>query len=187
MAREAQPEENTREKQFKEREQGFIRQQFENSVNDLNVRVNNTLRNTIEANIDPKQSMTDYVRRNASRDAIDTLENLINQDTRFKVLVDKLWEAAYKSNFTRESVDRIRSAYVSKAKTLLPSVIKKARNEALRGIGKRVRDDSESSEDTTRRGPVTPGKPRAQSSSGKVTKASEIPKNMSTLEFLNSD
>lgn len=188
LSREEKPEENTREKELSQREQGFIRQQFETSVNDLNTRVNNTLRNTIEANIDPKESMTEYVRGKASRDAIETLENLINQDTRFKVLVDKLWEAAYKSNFTRESVDRIRSAYVSKAKTLLPSVIKKARNEALRGIGKRVRDDSDG-EDTTRKGPVTPGRPRSQSSSssGKVTKAGEIPKGMSTLEFLNQE
>lgn len=188
LSREEKPEESSREKQLSEREQGFIRQQLETSVNDLNTRVNNTLRNTIEANIDPKESMTEYVRGKASRDAIETLETLINQDTRFKVLVDKLWEAAYKANFTRESVDRIRSAYVSKAKTLLPSVIKKARNEALRGIGKRVRDDSDG-EDNTRRGPVTPGRPRSQStsSSGKAKTAGEIPKGMSTLEFLNQE
>jgi hypothetical protein len=130
--------------------------------------------------------MTDYVKKNASRDAMDTLDNLINQDSRFKSLVDKLWERAFHEGFTRESTDRIRSAYVSKAKTLLPAVIKKARNEALRGIGKRVRDDEETST-SERRGPIAPGKPRSLQSGGKINKASEIPKGMSTLDFLNSE
>lgn len=186
LSQEGRPEDNSREKQISEREQGFIRQQFDNTRNDLNTRVNNTLRNTIDANIDPKQSMTDYVRKNASRDALDTLETLINQDNRFKTLVDKLWDQAFKDNFSKNSVDRIRSAYVSKAKTLLPSVIKKARNEALRGMGKRVRDDDP--EDKNRRGPVPAGRPRSQSqNTGKIRDPKDIPAGMSTLEFLNSD
>lgn len=188
LSRDAKPEDNTREKQISEREQGFIRQQFETARTDLNTRVNNTLRNTIEANIDPKGSMTDYVKKNASREALDTLEEIINKDTRFRSLVDKLWDKAFESNFTRESVDRIRSAYTSKAKTLLPSVIKKARNEALRGMGRRVKDDDTTEESTRKRGPVPAGRPRSQSqNTGKVKSASDIPKNMSTLEFLSSD
>lgn len=184
LSREAKPEENAREKEISEREMAFVRRGFEASRSDLNTRVNNTLRNTIDANIDPKSSMSDYVRRNASRDALDSLEGLLSKDARFKSLVDKLWEKAFQSNFSKESTDRIRSAYVSKAKTLLPSVIKKARNEALRGTGKRVSDD-----DSDKRGPVTMGKPRSQSNgqTGKIRNAKDIPKGMSTLEFLNSD
>ena len=47
--------------------------------------------------------------------------------------------------FDKESTDRIKSAYLSKAKTLLPSVIKKARNDALRGLGRNagMMNDSE--------------------------------------------
>lgn len=182
------PEDNTRERQIAEREQNFIRGQFENTRGDLNTRVNNTLRNTIDANIDPKSSMTDYVRKNASRDAMDTLETLINQDNRFKTLVDKLWEAAFKDGFTKTSVDRIRSAYVSKAKTLLPSVIKKARNEALKGMGRRA-SSVDGEETTPRRGPIPSGRPRSQQErqSGKITKPGDIPKGMKTIDFLNSD
>jgi hypothetical protein len=187
LSRDEKPEDNTREKQLSEREQGFIRQQFETARGELNSRVNNTLRNTIEANIDPKQSMTEYIRKTASREALDTLERLINQDTRFKSLIDKLWESVFKSNFSREATERIKSAYVSKAKTLLPSVIKKARNEALRGMGKRVKDGDEQEETTLKQGPIAPGRPRSQTNTGKITSAKEIPKGMTTLEFLNSD
>lgn len=189
LSRSDKPEDNDRENKLNEREQGFIKQQFRNASEDLNTRVSNTLRNTIEANIDPKESMTEYVRKNASRDALDTLNELINKDARFKNIVDKLWENVFNQNFSRESIEKVRSAYVSKAKTLLPSVIKKARNEALRGMGKRVRDDSETPEKGDKKGPVPTGRPRSQDNrpTGKIKDAKDIPAGMSTLEFLNSD
>jgi hypothetical protein len=187
LSNQEKPEDNTRERQLAEREQNYVRTQFENTRVDLNTRVNNTLKNTIDAHIDPKKSMTDYVRKNAARDTMDSLERVINQDTRFKALLDKLWEKAFADGFSKESTDRIRSAYVSKAKTVLPALLKKARNEALRGTGHRVREDNDSSD--TKRGPVPSGRPRSQErQSGKTGKeAKEVPKGMSTLEFLNSD
>lgn len=190
LAKPEQPGDKDKENKISEREQTFIKQQFESTRGDLNTRVNNTLRNTIQAHIDPKSSMTDYVRRNAERDALEQLEGLISKDSRFKTLVDRLWEKAYTDGFTQEAKDRIKSAYLSKAKTLLPSVIKKARNEALRGIGKRVKDDDNDSEVVERdnkKGPVNQGKPRSQISAGKIKDAKDIPKGMKTIDFLNAD
>ncbi len=173
--------EDGREKQISEREQQFVQQQFESARDDLNTRVNNTLRNTIDLNIDPKKTMTDYVRKNASREAMEMLESVLSKDARFIAIRDKLWEAAFNSNFSRESVERIKSAYLSRAKTLLPTVIKKARIDALKGIGRRSGE-----EERVDKTPVTPGRPRSDSSGGKITKASEIPKGMRTIDFLNS-
>jgi len=190
LAKPEQSGDKDKENKISEREQTFIRQQFESTRGDLNTRVNNTLRNTIQAHIDPKQSMTDYVRRNAERDALERLEGLISKDSRFRTLVDRLWEKAYKDGFTTESKDRIKSAYLSKAKTLLPSVIKTARNEALRGIGKRVKEDdndSEIVEKDNKKGPVSAGRPRSQISAGKIKDAKDIPKGMKTIDFLNAD
>lgn len=187
LSQEQRPEDKGKEQQITAREQQFVRQQFDFARGDLNTRVNNVLKNTIEANIDPKKSMTDYVRKTASRDAMEQLEGLMARDSRFRALTDKLWEKAFEEGFTKEATDRIRSAFVSKAKTLLPSVIKKARIDALKGMGKRVKEDSE--EETPNKGPVAGGRPRSQGErpSGKVTKPGEIPKGMTTLEFLNSD
>lgn len=178
-----------KDKNISEREQKFITQQFESSRDDLNTRVNNTLRNTIQAHIDPKESMTPYVRRNAERDAMEQLTDLVNKDSRFKVLVDKLWDKAYKDGFTTEAKDRIKSAYLSRARTLLPSVIKKARNEALRGIGKRVKDDDDSDtpQKGDKKGPIQAGRPRSPISAGKIKEAKDIPRGMKTIDFLNSD
>jgi hypothetical protein len=174
--------------EIKQREQQFVRQQLDGAVNDMNSRINNTLKNTINAHIDPKQSMTEYIRGKASQDALDDLQRLINQDSRFKALADRLWEAAIKANFSRESVDRVKSAWLSKSKTLLPTVIKKARIEALKGMGKRPREDNEEESQTRdKKGPITPGAPRSQEGKGgKISKAKDIPRGMSTLDFLNS-
>lgn len=168
-----------------QREKQWTQQRFESTRTDLNTRVNNTLRNTIEAHIDPKKSMSDYVRKNASRDALETLEGLIRKDTRFRTLSDKLWEEAFKKGFDGESVGRIKTAFLSKAKTLLPAVIKKARTDALKGIGKKVVEDSEEETQTP-----TQGKPRSISEkkpSGKVSKASDIPRGMKSIDFLMQD
>lgn len=174
-----------KDSKLNEREQKFNQQRLESSTNDLNTKVNNAYKATIEANIDPKSSMTDYVRKNATREALENLESLISKDTRFKVLVDKLWEQAIKKDFDKNSTDTIKHAFISKAKTLLPSVIKKARNEALRGMNKRVVDDKNDDKDTNDTTPKRvrqeDDKPRSRNNSG------QVPKGMTSLEYLMSD
>lgn len=175
-----------------EREIAFAQKQFEAAKDSITTKTDNILKSTIDKNIDPNDSMTDYVRKNAIREAYDTLESSIAADSRFRVVLDKLWEKAFSDDFSTESMDRIKSAYLSKAKTLLPAIIKKSRNEALRGLGKRVRDDDEDTNRKDKRGPLPVGKTRSVSTSpqsGKTTKdaARSIPKGMSTLDFLNQD
>lgn len=183
-------EKNSREEEISERERAFNERQFKTVQSDLNTRVNNILKSTIDKNIDPKSTMTDYVRKHATSEAMDNLEELVSQDTRFMNLLDKLWERAIKNNMDSDSVDKIRSAYLSKSKTLLQSVIKKARNDALRGLGKRVTDDNDDTKD--RKGHLPVGNTRSSTSSlnsGKTDKdkARAIPKGMSSLDYLNQD
>jgi len=173
-----------------EKERRFNEQRLTTARGELKGKVDNVLKNTVLQHIDPKSSMSDYVKKNASRDALETLNTLIERDTRFKVLVDKLWQRAAQKNYDKTSTDAVRSAILSKAKTLLPAVIKRARNEALKGIGKRVKDDSEDKDDsdknpkaTIRKSESSEVKPRT----GKIKSAKDIPARMSSLEFLNSD
>jgi hypothetical protein len=158
---------------------------FESTRGDLQVRADNVLKSTIDQHIDPDGSMTDYVKKNATREAFETLEDLMSKDTRFRGIIDKLWENAFQQNFTKDTTDRIKAAYLSKAKTLLPSVIKRARNDALRGLARRTRETSDT-DTSARKGPATLGKSTSPSS-GKIKKASDIPKGMSTLDVLMKD
>ena len=179
-----------KESRLTAREREFQQKRLDNATSDLDSRINNTFKATIEAHIDPRDTMSEYVKKTASREALENLEALVSADKRFKVLVDKLWEASIRDDFSKPSLERIRSAFLSKARTLLPSVIKKARNEALKGMGKRVREDNDDNEPTSKRSPKPKESPRSQStnSSGRNHKpAKEVPRGMSTLEYLMSD
>jgi hypothetical protein len=165
-----------------EREREFTRRQFESTRGELNQKVNNILKSTIDANLDPRNSMTEYVKKNASRETIETLTDLIDKDSRFRLILDKLWEGAFRTNFDKQSVDKIKSAYLSKAKTLLPSVIKKARNEALKGMGKRTksdRDDDSNDESIVEK--------KSQSPAPKKGPKSAIPAGMKSIDYLMQD
>lgn len=167
--------------------QQFVQERFQTTLGDLENKVGNILKSTISQNIDPKSVMSDYIRKNAARDAYDELESLIDQDSNFRRNLDRLWERAFEQKFSKPAVDAIRSAYLSKAKTLLPRVIQKTRNEALRGMGKRVvTHDSDSEEEST---PIE--KPRVRSAppsdSGKSSSKSKIPDGMSNKDYIMQD
>lgn len=181
------PQISEKEKEIQQREQQFTRTQFENSRNTLNTRINNVIRSTITENIDPNKSMTDYVRKSAEKEAFEMLESLFEKDQRFATLKDKLWEKVFESNFSPEALDKVYSAYKAKSRTLLPEVLKRARNNAYRGMGRRVREDKEE-QTTDKGGPIKGGTPRTQNKSvGKTTDPKAIPRGMTSLEFLNSD
>lgn len=182
LSKDTKTEPDSRESELERRERALATERFEDARANLNGRINNVLKSTIEQNIDPKGSMTDYVRRNASREVHEQLNTLIVQDRRFKILTDKLWEAAFKSNFSKESVDRIKTAYLSKSRALLPSVIKKARNEALKGMGKRVKEEELGNEETqtSRR----TERSRSNDRSDKTSNKSDL-RGVRTLDFLN--
>jgi len=182
-----QEEVNSEDTKLKRERDEFRQERFNDTKSMLDGRVNTIFQNTITSGIDPKESMTPYVRKHATREATEELTNLISNDSRFQKVVDKLWEAAIKANYSKPSITAIKEAYLSKAQTLLPSVIKKARIEALKGLGKRVVESKDDTEDTD----TNSGKRRtAPPTTGgrKITnKPGEIPKGMSTLDFLNSE
>ncbi len=185
------------EKKMSERERNFTRQKFNSANDEISTKITKAYKATIESKIDPKESMTEYVRKTAIRDAAEELESLIEKDTRFKSLIDKLWENAFKDDFSQASLAKIRSAFVSKAQTLLPSVIAKHRNAALKGMGKRTSnindkdDDSHQDKESKRDNDSRPRREskrddesRRRNDSGNKGK---VPAGMSTLEYLMSE
>jgi len=175
------PENNVEAESLKRDKVEFVKQKFTSAHQELVGKVQNTLKSTIDAHIDPRTSMSDYVRKNATKDAYAELEDMMGQDSRFRSIMDKLWERAFENNFSQKSLDSIRSAYLSKAKVLLPTVIKKARNEALKGH----RAKTESKED--KRGPLPQGRSTASTPSANKSGNKTVPSGMSTLDFLMQD
>jgi hypothetical protein len=188
---EAKPEDKSREDEIQQRELEFTERQFNSALDSVGTRIDNILKSTVDKNIDPNESMTEYVRRNASREVLESLDNLIENDSRFKTIYDKLWERAFEDNFSDVSMDKIKSAYLSKAKTLLPELIKRSRNEALKGLRRASNEDDINKKD--KKGPLPVGRIRSSTSSpnsGKDSvrdRAKAIPKGVSTLDYLNQD
>jgi hypothetical protein len=184
LSRQPDPRQQNAQQEITQQHQQLFYQKFESVKDDLQTKADNVLKSTIDGHIDPRGTMTDYVKQHATKEAFDNLEDLISKDTRFRSLLDKLWEKAVQSNFDKDSTDRIKSAYLSKAKTLLPSVIKKARNDAMRG---RANGNTDEETLTPKKSPITKQGVSATPSSGKFRKASDIPRGMSTLDVLMKD
>jgi hypothetical protein len=160
----------------------YLTDRLESTIQDLTTRSQNIIKSTISKHIDPKGVMTDYVKRTAIKDAMEEVDTLIGKDTRFTAIKDRLWQTAIKNKFGKEHLSNIEKAYLNKAKTLLQQVIQKHRNEALRGLGKRVNDEKE---EPTKKGLISVGR----NAGGRETSNKEevVPKGMRTLDFLMKD
>lgn len=167
----------------------WARQKFTTTHNEEMGKLTNSFRATIERNIDEKGEMTDYVKRQAVREANEALDKAFSSDKRFQDIVKKLWKRVIDSDYNPKAVEQIRTAYRGKAKGLLRPILTRARNEALRGMGKKVRNKKEEDDEVdvapTKKSNVDRDTPRPKSDGGK--KSNGIPAGMSTLEFMLKD
>src|SRR5215469_5865980 len=174
----AKPVSEEEKKVVTEREQ-FARQRFDEVHADLSERADNAIKSAIERNIDPRESMSGYVRSKAVDDCMSILDRAITDDTNFKTKLDRLWEDVFRTGFSRAAQDKVKAAYLSKAQTLLPEIIKKVRGSALSGMrGKATTRSSSRVEDNEE-------KPKVSSRS--ATPERRPTRKMRTIDFLNQD
>ena len=185
----AKPEEKNPEKEkFEQERQQFAEQRINLVVGDLQGKFDNSIKATIDRHIDPKGSMPDYVKKYAIREAQDNLNQLIEQDSRYQIQKDKLWERAIKSNFSKQSVDAIKSAHFSISKTLLPQVIKKSRTEALKGLGRKASEEKNDESPLPVGKAASPRKSSGNNGGEKIPKGKDNPSaGKKTLDFFNED
>jgi hypothetical protein len=176
-----QQQEDPREAELRNREQEFAKNQLNIAVNEVSGRTEGVIKSTIDKHLDPKGLMTPYVKRNAITDIMKEVDKQIGEDTRFKSILDKLWENSFRDGYSEQSKLRIRNALLSKAKTILPEIIQRVKGDALKGQASRSRDAAE----TTDRKPLAQGRP-ASNTPSKSDKNS-VPRGMKTLDFLMQD
>lgn len=175
-------EDTSKQDEIEEERVQFLTERFQLVSSEMQDRVSNTLTSTIQQHIDPRDSMTDYVRKNAVKDAMSEVQEAIASDKRFQIILDGLWRKAADSNFSQTSTNKIKSTYLAKAKTVLKPAIQKARREALKGTGKKNSDDGDrESRGQSSRGRATT---RQENTSGRPTKDG---RGMSTVDFFNQD
>jgi len=133
----------------------FVKERFETSRDDLQTRVDNTLRATITDYIDPKGNMSSYEKKNAVISAMQILSSSIASDTGTVKNLDKLWRSAFENKFSKDSLTKIQAFYLSKAKGNLKNAIMKARAEVLKDSSRTPREKQEDIEDETEAKPQT--------------------------------
>lgn len=154
---------DTKQNEIENERRQFIQERLDSSINDLQGRVDNTLKATISEYIDPKNVMSSYVKKNAVADALKILTEHITEDPTVAKTLNKLWGAAADAKFSQDSLKRIQKFYLGKARGGLKPAILKARAEALKDSAPRKKEeDVEEVEETTplaaRRGLVSPGR-----------------------------
>lgn len=164
----------------------LVKERFEVARDDLQTRVDNTLRATISDYIDPKGVMSSYVKKNAVADAMKILTASIAADSNVVKNLDSLWRAAFENKFSKDSVGKIQSFYLSKARVNLKNAILKARAEALKDSSPKKEEKEEVEIETTdepirQRKTIAPGRP--SQSKGK----NDIKKGESVTDFFMRD
>ena len=157
----------------------YVKERFETSRDDLQSQVDKTLRATISNYIDPKGNMSSYVKKNAVADALNYLTEAIASDESVSNNLDRLWRSAFNDKFSQNSLSKIKSYYLSKAKGNLKNAILKARAEALKDTpsrsSNRVDDKEEKEEITSQVGKrVTPGKPATPKGKNQMQKGESV-------------
>lgn len=164
----------------------FVKERFESVRDDLQGQVDNTLKATISEYIDPRNTMSAYVKKNAVNDALKYVIAAIANDPSVAKNLDKLWRASFDDKFSRDSQGRIKSYYLGKARANLKSAILKARSEALkdnRPDSRTKETDSEETESETKtQRRIIPGR-TSQPKSGK----NEIKKGESVTDYFMRD
>ena len=156
--------ETEKEDELSKREREFNDRRRVTNVNDISLKVGNTLKNTVSEYIDQKNQMSSFEKRGAIKEVLELVDEEIGRDTMFRRMLDKLWVAAEQDNYSKNSLDRIRSTYLGRAKPLLSSSIKKVRAEILKDK-KPTRHlsskDDDNDDKDNRKGPIKMARPAA--------------------------
>lgn len=154
----------------------YTKERFETSRDDLQSRCDNILRSTIDQYIDPKEHMTPFVKKQAIREALESLNGSLGKDPSLRRNLDRLWRSSFDEKFSKTSLSKIQSAYLGRAKAMLPAVIKKARAEALKDLPPRKRNVEEETEEQTprSRGIQHAGRPSQQKKSLQMEKGETV-------------
>jgi hypothetical protein len=159
----------------------FVKERFESSRDDIQGKVDNTLKATISEYIDPKNQMSPYVKKNAVIDAMRILTNSISDNPDVSKQLDKLWRAAFDAKFSKDSLNKIQSFYLGRARGGLKNAILKARAEALKDAPAKREKEEDQEETSPIRRTIRPGSP------SQPRNKSEMKKGESVTEFFMRD
>lgn len=131
--------EDPERKKLDEDKNNFERTKFESAYSDVSSRVESMIKRAVTDNVDIKNSLPSYVKGKLVDDVMSTLDKHLDSDERFKGLLKNLWKDSNKESYNSKSKDRIVKAIKLKVETVLLPIIRAKRQEAIKGLGIRVK------------------------------------------------
>ena len=132
--------------------------------------------------LDPDNVMSKYTKDLLANDICRKINNALKNDKAHMANMKSLWTKASTENFSSAWKDRLLTAALSRAKSIMPTIRKKLRAEALSTTSKRSENVADNSKQKNH--PLRTGGGSEKSS--KVSSAKELDeKNISDLEFLS--
>ena len=85
----------------------------------------------ISRGLDPDKTMSEYAKNTLISDIINQVDAALAADQNHMTVMNARWNRAKKDGFNTASKEKIVSAYLSRAKQVIPSIRDKARDEFL--------------------------------------------------------
>lgn len=124
----------------REERQKFEAERFNSFSSDLESTAVSSLRSLVEKNLDPDGIMTPFIKNNIIRETITAVDAQLTADKAHMRGMESLNRKAKENNYSSEYKSKIISAYLERAKSLVPSVRAKFVSEAM-GTSKKVADN----------------------------------------------
>lgn len=152
------------EKKLQEEREQWAQQRFQEASQDINSAIDSELEAEIMKGLDPDKKLTDRQRSKLVEDIKNEIDAALGKDESFKRQMRSLWQKATTSNYGKEQRASIKSAFLARAKALVPSVRTRLRAEWLGE--RRPSGDGKDASKNKKQGQKQPVKKRALPSSG---------------------
>lgn len=125
----AQVEEDPKDKEFQERVREFEGKKFTEARGSVTKDIMTGLTGLIEKAIDPNNTLKETTKRALINELVREIDTDVSGDRTHMQRVDRLWANARRSSFATGHLSRIISAYLERAKQVLPKHARKVREE----------------------------------------------------------
>ena len=126
----AQPSgQNEVDRQFESRVQEFEQRKFTDASSIVNREIVTGLEGLIEHSIDPGKTLKETTKKALVKELVREIDREVASDPNHMSRVERLWKNAKRSSYAQGHTSRIISAYLERAKQLLPKHARKVREE----------------------------------------------------------
>lgn len=110
------------EQKLEEERKSWAQTRFRESSHEISGQVDRVLEREIENGLDPDKKLSDRQRTRLIQDIKDEIDAQLSKDEGFKRQMRGMWQRASTSNYSREQRASIQSAFLARAKPLVPAI-----------------------------------------------------------------